>query len=55
MSNNISARDFASSAEAEANGFTVVQWLRAFTFNEHAARIDIDRALTEAKIASWGE
>jgi hypothetical protein len=43
--NGKTARDFTSSAAAEAWGFRVIDWLRAFSFNEHAARIDADRAL----------
>lgn len=36
----INIRDYKSSAEARANGFSTLEWLRAFTFAEHAARID---------------
>ena len=46
MSDNMkNIRDFAASAEARAAGFTTLQWLRAFTFAEHAARIDQNKAL----------
>ena len=48
-------RDFKSSAEARAAGFSTLQWLRAFTFNEHAARIKRDRLLKEAEYATWDE
>jgi hypothetical protein len=53
MSSNMkNIRDFATSAEARAAGFTTLQWLRAFTFNEHAARIERDRAYAGPK---WWE
>ena len=44
-------RAFASSAEARTAGFTTLRWLRAFSFNEHAARIAQDRAC--AGISWW--
>jgi hypothetical protein len=37
-------RQFNSSAEARAAGFSTIQWLRAFSFAEHAARIERDHA-----------
>ena len=33
-------RDCKTAEEARANGFSTLQWLRAFTFAEHAARQD---------------
>ena len=48
MSTNI--RSFTSSAQARAAGFSTLQWLRAFTFAEHAARIDQNHTLTEREL-----
>ena len=42
--NGKTPRDFTSSAAAEAWGFRLIDWLRAFTFNEHCTRIKADRA-----------
>ena len=36
----MTVRDCKTSADARANGFSTIQWLRAFTFAEHAARED---------------
>jgi hypothetical protein len=36
-------RECKTSAEARSYGFSTVQWLRAFTFTEHAAREDRQR------------
>lgn len=48
MTTTQTLRTFASSSEARAAGFSTLQWLRAFTFTEHAARITRDAALRDA-------
>ena len=47
MTNTEILRAFTSSAAARAAGFSTLQWLRAFTFAEHAARLDASNAITE--------
>jgi hypothetical protein len=37
-------RTFQSSACARAAGYSTLAWYRAFTFEEHAKRIDISNA-----------
>ncbi len=40
-------RTFQDSATARAAGFSTIQWLRAFSFNEHAAHIERARVMNE--------
>lgn len=52
-------RDCKTSADARANGFSTIQWLRAFTFAEHAAREDQRRSQQQERqdaiFPSWEE
>jgi len=43
------ARQFRTAADARAAGLSTLQWLRAFSFAEHAARIERDRAARETQ------
>jgi hypothetical protein len=48
MTNRTAAiRTFNSSVEARAAGFSTIEWLRAFTFNEHCAFIDAERKVRD--------
>ena len=52
-------RDCKTSEEARANGFSTLQWLRAFTFAEHSARKDrrqrLQREWQDAIFPAWEE
>jgi hypothetical protein len=52
MANTQILRSFTSSAAARAAGFSTLQWLRAFSFAEHAARADTSNQITEREIAA---
>jgi len=55
----MAVRDCKTSAEARANGFSTIQWLRAFTFAEHAARESLrirqQRYWQDATFPAWEE
>lgn len=50
MAQTETLRSFTSSSQARAAGFSTLSWLRAFTFAEHAARIDASNAITEREM-----
>jgi len=49
MTNNTNIRAFTNSADARAAGFTTLEWLRAFSTQEHIALIQKDSPKRE-----WG-
>jgi hypothetical protein len=50
MTNTAILRSFASSAQARAAGYSTLEWLRAFSIAEHAARIEVSHAITDREM-----